>query len=181
MKIRLYLPLLLAVIMLLSAGCSDQKSEVYYKQIDSVLVVLSQAENKLLTANHDSISKKYALYLEYAELLKNDAFKKDAESKEWQYLTSYHYVRKPFQRLASNYKDYQKDIITAREQLTNLKHDIRKSSLTAEEMERFIQEEKTAADFLAHRITSRVDAALKEEVNFDTTHPHIVLMTKSLK
>lgn len=172
---------LAAVTIMFFAACHNKETRIYMSRIDSITAALSEAEMKLAEVNHDSISAKYALYQEYAKKINNDYFKKDVQSPEWKYMTLYHYVRKPFRNIASNHADYLRQITQNREQLDNLKHDIRNNALAPEEIETYIREEKRSAAVFVDKIIRQVDAALKEEINFDTVHPQILKMLAEME
>jgi hypothetical protein len=158
---------------LLLNSCVNKAKMQQLRQIDSVMVIVRDAEKKIMEVNYDSIHEKYKLYTTFAPKVSENYYElKNDES--WPYLCAYRNVRKPLKEMDGNYKDLKLNIDSAKVHLDNLKYDASNGVISAEDFNRYFLNEMLSAKKLFDRIGLMVDNAKKEEANFDTIHPWLV-------
>ncbi len=161
-------------------SCTSEQVKNDLARVDSIATVVDQAEVKLQSIHMDSLRMRFGLYKEYAGEIETH-FEELKTEESFPYFCSYRNCKKSFDLMISGYPDFREDIDSARIQLENLKHDIRKEMLEQEEVNQFILLEAQNARLLLEKITFRVDNAMKEEVNFDTVHPRIVKFVEDFR
>jgi hypothetical protein len=181
MKTKSIIPAFVALVVAMSIlSCKSEQVKRDLARVDSIATVIDQAEEKLQSVHMDSLRMRFGLYKEYAGEIETH-FEELKTEESFPYFCSYRNCKKSFDLMISGYPDFREDIDSARIQLENLKHDIRKEMLEPDEINQFILLETQNARLLLEKISFRVDNAVKEEINFDTVHPRIVKFVEDYK
>ncbi len=121
--------------------------------MDSLQITLDLIESSLNTFNYEEISKEYEdINYKYHYLLDNYPNKNNPEF--WiNHMNYMHRVKKAFGRYVKSYPKIKEQLSYGRNQLQTLKNSIIDKKLTDEEVEKYLNDEKTAVNDLSMKVS----------------------------
>jgi len=95
-------------------------------------------------------------------------------------VVDYGYVRKRYKTFLREHPLTIKELIYSREQLTDLKHDIKSKGLDKAEVRQYFKQEKEAVAYLNRRMDSYRESILRNHEKFEKLNPKIIVLLDSL-
>lgn len=169
---------LIFIIPLLLNSCTGKEEKKQLSKIDSLSGVLAESEKKLTEINKDSVTIKYFLYEKTMDSVAK-YFTQIRSDESWPYICAYREVRKPFRNIYLKYDLFKSELDSAKKQLDDLKHDIKKELIKNDEADLFIKNESNSVDAIYKKISKSIDLAEKHMKNFDTVHPYLIKLMNS--
>lgn len=175
-----HLVVLSVVMFVLLFGCNTKHYEKEVAQVDSLLHVMQNANEQLMTLD----GKKIADYHDKSEQLLQyiDQNYKDTMELETAVLISdYSYIKKVLGKYDKQKEEYGKLMAFNTKQLNALKEDLKHGVLKEDSIPIFMETETKAVDGLNKTVLATVEKVENQLIKYDSLHPRVQQIVEELK
>jgi len=155
-----YLVFFLVASCLLITSCASDKHAKQITQIDSLLVVLDSSTLKLNLLDTSVVESYYKVYTNNIKQIKSSFDSKD-DDEVWSVITRYGLLRKPLRDFKKHHTKYSEEIAFTREQLINLKADIKNNVLSEEKIIKYISDESEFVNYINFSVAGLIENTQK--------------------
>jgi len=173
--------LVLAFVMILSfTECKNNQYKKELARIDSLKIVLNQAEKKLAELDTNVVHEKYKEYKKNLNFITAN-YPDKKKDPNWNTLCQYSMIDEPLGGFNNEQHHLKNELMYSRKQLDSLKFDIQNGNVEKEKMNIYIESESNAVADLEQKIKEAIETAQTELNRFDTINPKIEKIIKSIK
>lgn len=149
-------------------------------RIDSLKMLLDNAELKLSEVNRSEIKFKYSKYkMRLNKIRATFPNKKDPGT--WPIIQKYSSIKAPFMFFLKNYDGFVKDIEYSQKQLGNLYEDVENNLLTKKKINNYFKNEATHIEALIKRINEIVKNVQYQNEKYDLLDPKVIEIIEDWK